>query len=80
MCTPFGRWSVLREFNRRMKARFEELGIEMPSSDQRLIVDQPLTIEMGALASRAPPPVQGPSGPASEAAGPSSRGPSSRGP
>ncbi len=80
MCTPFGRWSVLREFNRRMKARFDELGIAMPSTDQRLIVDQPLTIEMGALASRAPPPVQGPSGPASEAAGPSSRGPSSRGP
>jgi small-conductance mechanosensitive channel len=48
MCTPFGRWSVGREFNRRMKARFDELGIAMPSADQRLIVDQPLTISIGA--------------------------------
>ncbi len=53
MCTPFGRWSVLREFNRRMKARFEELGIEMPSSDQRLIVDQPLTIGIAPSPQRA---------------------------
>jgi small-conductance mechanosensitive channel len=45
MCTPFGRWSVGREFNRRMKARFDELGIAMPSADQRLILDQPLTIQ-----------------------------------
>jgi small-conductance mechanosensitive channel len=54
MCTPFARWSVGREFNRRMKARFEELGIEMPSSDQRLILDQPLTIR------QLPPPVPAP--------------------
>jgi small-conductance mechanosensitive channel len=47
MCTPFGRWSVGREFNRRMKARFDELGIAMPSADQRLIVDPPLTISIG---------------------------------
>jgi small-conductance mechanosensitive channel len=45
MCTPFGRWSVLREFNRRMKARFDELGIEIPFPHQKLIVDQPLTIQ-----------------------------------
>jgi small-conductance mechanosensitive channel len=45
MCTPFGRWSVVREFNRRMKARFEKLGIEMPSSDQRLILTQPLPLQ-----------------------------------
>ena len=44
MCTPFGRWSVGRAFNRRMKARFDELGIAMPSADQRLVLDQPLTI------------------------------------
>jgi small-conductance mechanosensitive channel len=54
MCTPFARWSVGREFNRRMKARFEELGIEMPSSDQRLILDQPLTFR------QLPPPVPAP--------------------
>jgi small-conductance mechanosensitive channel len=29
-CTAFGRWSVGREFNRRMKQRFEELGIHLP--------------------------------------------------
>jgi small-conductance mechanosensitive channel len=45
MCTPFGRWSVGREFNRRMKMRFGELGIEMPSSDQKLTIDQPLIIQ-----------------------------------
>ena len=44
MCTPFGRWPVAREFNRRMKLRFEALGIELPSSDQRLVLDQPLVI------------------------------------
>jgi small conductance mechanosensitive channel len=44
MCTPFGRWPVGREFNRRLKARFEELGIAMPSSDTRLVLDQPLSI------------------------------------
>ena len=39
MCTPFGRWPVGREFNRRMKLRFEEIGIEMPDSRTRLILD-----------------------------------------
>jgi small-conductance mechanosensitive channel len=52
MCTPFGRWSVGREFNRRMKSRFAELGIEMPSSEQRLVLDQPLTIR------QMPPPLR----------------------
>ncbi|HWI26775.1 MAG TPA: mechanosensitive ion channel domain-containing protein [Stellaceae bacterium] len=28
-CTPTGRWFVLREFNRRLKQRFQELGIEL---------------------------------------------------
>jgi small-conductance mechanosensitive channel len=27
VCTDSGRWSVQREFNRRMKKRFQELGI-----------------------------------------------------
>ena len=30
MCTPFKRWPVGWEFNRRMKARFEQEGIEIP--------------------------------------------------
>ena len=29
VCTDSGRWSVQREFNRRMKRRFEELGIQL---------------------------------------------------
>jgi small-conductance mechanosensitive channel len=44
MCTPFARWSVAREFNRRMKGRFDKLGIEIPLPHQKLILDQPLTV------------------------------------
>ena len=42
MCTPFGRWPVGREFNRRMKTRFEELGIEMPYPHMKLVIDTPV--------------------------------------
>ena len=42
MCTPFGRWPVGREFNKRMKARFAALGIEMPYPHMKLVVDAPL--------------------------------------
>ncbi len=38
-CGPFGRWMVLREFNRRMKMRFDEEGIEIPFPHQKLILD-----------------------------------------
>jgi moderate conductance mechanosensitive channel len=41
MCTPFGRWSVVREFNRRMKQRFDEHGIEIPYPHRKLILDAP---------------------------------------
>jgi small-conductance mechanosensitive channel len=54
MCTPFGRWSVGREFNRRMKLRFDELGIAMPSADTRLVVDQPLSIRQLPVPTPAP--------------------------
>ncbi len=40
-CTRFGRWSVMREFNRRMKKRFDELGIEIPFPYRRLVLDAP---------------------------------------
>jgi small-conductance mechanosensitive channel len=43
-CGPFGRWSVLREFNRRMKARFDQEGIEIPYPHQALVVNQPITV------------------------------------
>ncbi len=37
MCTPFGRWPVGREFNRRLKARFEMVGIATQFSALRLL-------------------------------------------
>jgi small-conductance mechanosensitive channel len=40
-CGPFGRWSVGREFNRRMKLAFDENGIEIPFPHQKMIFDQP---------------------------------------
>jgi moderate conductance mechanosensitive channel len=46
VCTDSGRWSVQREFNRRMKKRFEDLGIELYNpmqqtvSVRRMIEDQ----------------------------------------
>jgi small-conductance mechanosensitive channel len=37
VCTDSGRWSVQREFNRRMKKRFEELGIDLYNPMQKTI-------------------------------------------
>jgi small-conductance mechanosensitive channel len=37
VCTDSGRWSVQREFNRRMKQRFDELGIQLFNPMQRAI-------------------------------------------
>jgi moderate conductance mechanosensitive channel len=37
MCTPFGRWPVGREFNRRLKARFAVVAITAPFSALRLL-------------------------------------------
>lgn len=39
-CTDSGRWGVQREFNRRMKKRFEAEGIEIAIPAQRVIVEQ----------------------------------------
>lgn len=36
-CTDSGRWPVQREFNRRMKLRFQENGIEIASSAQTIL-------------------------------------------
>jgi small-conductance mechanosensitive channel len=36
MCTPFGRWSVGREYNRRLKARFEVVGVASAFSAMKL--------------------------------------------
>ncbi|MGA7808820.1 MAG: mechanosensitive ion channel domain-containing protein [Bradyrhizobium sp.] len=37
-CTDGGRWPVQREFNRRMKRRFQECGIEIASSGQTILM------------------------------------------
>jgi small-conductance mechanosensitive channel len=37
VCTDSGRWSVQREFNRRMKQRFEELNIELYNPMQQTV-------------------------------------------
>jgi moderate conductance mechanosensitive channel len=40
-CTDSGRWPVQREFNRRMKRRFQECGIEIASSGQTILMQIP---------------------------------------
>jgi small-conductance mechanosensitive channel len=37
---PAARWSVGREFNRRIKQRFDKLGIEIPYPHQKLVIDR----------------------------------------
>jgi small-conductance mechanosensitive channel len=37
---PSQRWTVARELNRRVKRRFDELGIEIPYPHQKLVVEQ----------------------------------------
>jgi len=51
-CTDAGRWNVQREFNRRMKKRFQELDIEIAAPPTMLVV-QPLVPQRGSTASRA---------------------------
>ncbi len=40
-CTDSGRWPVQREFNRRMKRRFQERGIEIASNGQIIVMPMP---------------------------------------
>jgi small-conductance mechanosensitive channel len=40
-CTDFGRWPVQREFNRRMKRRFQECGIEIAPASQTVLLQVP---------------------------------------
>jgi len=44
-CTDAGRWPVQREFYRRMKRRFQELGIEIARPSQTTIVLQNLPVQ-----------------------------------
>ena len=38
---PSQRWAVARELNRRIKRRFDELGIEIPYPHQKLVMERP---------------------------------------
>lgn len=44
-CTDSGRWPVQREFNRRMKRRFQETGIEIASAGQTILMQIPAPAE-----------------------------------
>jgi moderate conductance mechanosensitive channel len=41
-CTDSGRWPVQREFNRRMKRRFQECGIEIATAGQTILMQIPV--------------------------------------
>jgi moderate conductance mechanosensitive channel len=45
-CTDSGRWPVQREFNRRMKRRFQECGIEIASAAQTILMQLPASIDV----------------------------------
>jgi small-conductance mechanosensitive channel len=47
-CTDSGRWPVQREFNRRMKRRFQECGIEIASSAQTILMQIPAPAELAS--------------------------------
>jgi small-conductance mechanosensitive channel len=54
-CTDSGRWPVQREFNRRMKQKFQEAGIEIASTGQTILmqIPQPADIAPDAMPRRA---------------------------
>jgi small-conductance mechanosensitive channel len=41
-CTADGRWPVQREFNRRMKRRFQDCGIEIANGSQTILMQVPV--------------------------------------
>jgi small-conductance mechanosensitive channel len=47
-CTDSGRWPVQREFNRRMKRRFQERGIEIASAAQTILMQIPAPADVTA--------------------------------
>lgn len=44
-CTDSGRWPVQREFNRRMKRRFQERGVEIVSTGQTVLMQIPVAAD-----------------------------------
>jgi small-conductance mechanosensitive channel len=45
VCTDTGRWGVQREFNRRLKSRFQELGIKIANPTQTILLQSPSKAE-----------------------------------
>ncbi len=45
-CTDSGRWPVQREFNRRLKRRFQECGIDIVPSNQTILMQIPAPAEV----------------------------------
>jgi moderate conductance mechanosensitive channel len=54
-CTDSGRWPVQREFNRRMKRRFQDCGIEIASASQTILMQIPAPAEVATNAANALP-------------------------
>jgi small-conductance mechanosensitive channel len=54
-CTDSGRWPVQREFNRRMKRRFQECGVEIASAGQTILMSvlAPVDLAQDAMPRRA---------------------------
>ena len=44
-CSDAGRWPVQREFNRRMKRRFQECGVEIAPTAQTILMQVPASAE-----------------------------------
>ncbi|MBV9653133.1 MAG: mechanosensitive ion channel, partial [Acetobacteraceae bacterium] len=60
VCTDTGRWSVQREFNRRVKRRFQALGIRMPTPVQDLVIRRsPWDSALQGIRAREPARLQG---------------------
>jgi small-conductance mechanosensitive channel len=47
-CTDSGRWPVQREFNRRMKRRFQECGIEIAPTGQTILMQIPAPADVAS--------------------------------
>jgi small-conductance mechanosensitive channel len=53
---PSQRWAVAREMNRRIKRRFDELGIEIPYPHQKLVLEEKHPAQTANTAPEPPPP------------------------
>jgi small-conductance mechanosensitive channel len=52
---PSQRWAVARELNRRIKRRFDELGIDIPYPHQKLVLEEKHPAQPPSAAESPPP-------------------------